>query len=58
MPIELLPSGPIPLIGNNAPTLAALMHRNVRFKKTTTKRTQISPSAAAAALIQDFKVNS
>jgi len=54
MPIEVLPSGPISLIGNNAPTLAALMHRNMRFKKITTKRARIPPSAAAAALIQAF----
>jgi len=58
MPIELLPPGPISFIGNNAPTLAALMHRNMRFKKITTKRARTSPSAAAAALIQAFKVNS
>jgi len=57
-PIELLPSGPISLIGNNAPSLAALMHRNVRFKKITTKRAKTSPSVAAAALAQAFKVNS
>jgi len=55
-PIELLPSGPISLIGNNAPSLAALMHRGVRFKKITTKRTKTSPSVAAAALAQAFKV--
>jgi len=36
-PIELLPSGPISLIGNNAPTLAAIMHRGVCLKKVTTK---------------------
>jgi len=57
-PIELLPSGPISLIGNNAPSLAALMHRNVRFKKITTKRAKISPLVAAAALAQAFQVNS
>jgi len=57
-PIELLPSGPISLIGNNAPSLAALMHRNVRFEKITTKRAKTSPSVAAAALAQAFKVNS
>jgi len=55
-PIELLPSGPISLIGNNAPSLAALMHRGVRFKKITTKWTKTSPSIAAAALAQAFKV--
>ena len=57
-PIELLPSGPISLIGNNAPSLAALMHQNVGFKKITTKRTKTSPSVAATALAQAFKVNS
>jgi len=57
-PIELLPSGPISLIGNNAPTLAALMHRGVRLKKFTTKRTKTSPSVAATPLAQAFKVNS
>jgi len=56
-PIELLPSGPISLIGNNAPTLAALMHRNVRFKKITTRRAKMSPSVAAISLAQGFKVN-
>jgi len=56
-PIELLPSGPISLIGNNAPSLAALMHRNERFKKITTRRAKTSPSVAATALAQAFKVN-
>jgi len=56
-PIKLLPSGPISLIGNNAPTLAALMHRNVRFKKITTRRAKTSPSVAATTLAQAFKVN-
>ena len=55
-PIELLPSGPITLIGHNAPSLAVLMHRNVRFKKTTTKRAKASPPVAAATLAQAFKV--
>jgi len=55
-PIELLPSGPISLIGNNAPSLAALMHRGMRFKKITTKRDKTSPSVAATALAQAFKV--
>jgi len=50
--------GPISLIGNNAPTLAALMHRGVRLKKITTKQTKTSPSLAATALAQAFKVNS
>jgi len=54
--IELLASGPISLIGNNAPSLAALMHRGVRFKKITTKRAKTSPSVIAAALAQAFKV--
>jgi len=44
------------LIGNNAPSLAALMHRGVCFKKITTKRTKTSPSVAAAALAKAFKV--
>jgi len=56
-PIELLPSGPISLIGNNAPTLAARMHRGVRLKKVTTKRAKTSPSVAASTLAQAFKVN-
>ena len=56
-PIELLPSSPISLIGNNAPTLAALMYRNMRFKKITTERAKTSPSVAAATLAQAFKVN-
>ena len=56
-PIELLPSGPISLIGNNAPTLAAIMHRGVRLKKVTTKWVKISPSVAASTLAQAFKVN-
>jgi len=56
-PIELLPSGPISLIGNSAPTLAALMHWSVRFKKITTKGAKTSPSVAAATLAQAFKVN-
>jgi hypothetical protein len=46
------------LIGNNAPTLAAIMHRGVRLKKVTTKRTKTSLSVAAIALAQAFKVNS
>jgi len=57
-PIELLPSGPISLIGNNVPSLAALMHRGVRFKKITTRRAKTSPSVAATALAQAFKVYS
>jgi len=56
-PIELLPSGPISSIGNNAPTLAAIMHRGVRLKIVTTKRTKVSPSVAASTLTQAFKVN-
>jgi len=56
-PIELLPSGLISLIGYNAPTLAAIMHRGVRLKKVTTKRMKTSPSVAATALAQAFKVN-
>jgi hypothetical protein len=56
-PIDLFPSGPISSIGNNAPTLAAIMHRGVRLKKVTTKRSKTSPSVAASALAQAFKVN-
>ena len=56
-PIELLPSGPISLIGNNAPILDAIMHRGVRLKKVTTKRAKISSSVAASTLAQAFKVN-
>jgi len=56
-PIELLPSGPISLIGNNAPTLAVIMLRGVRLKKVTTKQVKISPSVAASTLAQAFKVN-
>jgi len=41
---------------HNAPSLAVLMHRNVCFKKTTTKRSKASPSVAAATLAQAFKV--
>ena len=55
-PIDLFPSGPISSIGNNAPTLAAIMHRGVRLKKVTTKRTKTSPSVAASTLAQAFKV--
>jgi len=55
--IELLPSGPISSIGNNAATLAAIMHRSVRLKKVSTKRTKVSPSVAASTLAQAFKVN-
>jgi len=54
--IELLPSRPISVIGNNAPSLAALMHQNVRFKKITTRRSKTSPTFAAATLAQAFKV--
>ena len=57
-PIELLPSGPISLIGNSAPSLAALIHRGVCFKKITTRRTKTSPSVAAKTLGQAFKLNS
>jgi hypothetical protein len=32
------------------------MHRGVRLKKVTTKRTKISPSVAASTLAQAFKV--
>ena len=56
-PIALSPSGPISSIGNNAPTLAAIMHRGLRLKKVTTKRTKASPSVAASTLAQALKVN-
>jgi len=56
-PIDLFLSGLIFSIGNNAPTLAAIMHRGVRLKKVTTKRTKTSPSVAASTLAQAFKVN-
>jgi len=56
-PIDLFPSCPISSIGNNAPTLAAIMHRGVRLKKVTTKHSKTSPSVAASALAQAFKVN-
>ena len=56
-PIDLFPSGPISSIGNNTPTLAAIMHRGVRLKKVITRRTQISPSVAASTLAQAFKVH-
>jgi hypothetical protein len=56
-PIALLPLGPISTIDNNAPTLAAIMHRGVRLKKVTTKRMKASPSVAASTLAQAFKVN-
>ena len=55
-PIDLFASGPISSIGYNAPTLAAIVHRGIRLKKVTTKRTQTSPSVAASALAQAFKV--
>ena len=57
-PIELLPSGLISLIANNAPTLAAIMHRGVRLKKVNTKWAKISPSLAAFTLARAFKVGS
>jgi len=55
--MDLFPSGPISSIDNNAPTLAAIMHRGVRLKKVTTKRPKTTPSVAASALVQAFKVN-
>jgi len=55
-PTDLFPSGPISSIGNNASTLAAIMHRGVRLKNVATKRTQISSSVAASTLAQAFKV--
>jgi len=55
-PIDLLQSGPISLIGHHVPSLVALTHHNVRFKKTTTKWSKLSPSVAAATLAQVFTV--
>jgi len=56
-PIEIFPSGPFSSIGNNAPTLASIMHQGVRLKKVTTKRMKTSPSVAASTLAPAFKVN-
>jgi hypothetical protein len=56
-PFDLWPESPISLIDHNAPSLAALMHRGVRFKKMTTKRSKAAPSVAASTLAQAFKVN-
>jgi hypothetical protein len=36
--------------------LAAIVHRGIRLKKVTTKKTQIPPSVAASTLAQAFKV--
>jgi hypothetical protein len=55
-PIDLFPSGQVSSIGNNAPTLAAIMHRGVRLKKVTTKRAKTSLSVASSTLAQAFKV--
>jgi len=55
-PIDLFASGPISSIGYNAPTLAAIVHRGIRLKKVTTRRTPTSPSVAASTLAQAFKV--
>ena len=55
-PIDLFASGPVSSIGHKAPTLAAIVHRGIRLKKVTTRRTQTSPSVAASALAQAFKV--
>ena len=55
-PIDLFASGPISSVGHNAPTLAAIVHRGIRLKKVTTKRTQTSPSVAASTLAKAFKV--
>jgi len=44
------------LIGHDAPSLAALMHRGTRLKKMTTKRSKATPLVAAATLAQAFKV--
>jgi len=56
-PIDLHLVSPVSLIGHNAPSLAALMHRGIRFKKMTTKRSKTAPSVAAATLTEAFKVN-
>ena len=57
-PFDLQPVSPVSFIGHDAPTLAALMHRGIRFKKMTTKRSKATPSVAAATLAQAFKVKS
>jgi hypothetical protein len=54
-PIDLFPSGPISSIGHNAPTLASIVHRGVRLRKVTTRRTQTSPTVAAPTLARAFK---
>ena len=55
-PFDLQPVSPISLIGHNTPSLAALMHRGVCFKKMTTKWSKAAPSVATATLAQAFKV--
>ena len=57
-PFDLQPVSLISLIGHEAPTLAALMHRGIRFKKMTTKRSKATLSVAAATLAQALKVKS
>ena len=54
-PIDLFPSGPISSIGHNAPTLASIVHRGVRLRKVTTRRTHTSPTVAAPTLARAFK---
>jgi len=54
-PIDLFPPGPISSIGHNAPTLATIVHRGVRLKKVTTRRTHTPPTVAASTLAQAFK---
>ena len=56
-PFDLRPESPISLISHNAPSLAALMHRGVHFKKMTTKRSKAAPSVAVATLARALKVN-
>jgi hypothetical protein len=56
-PFDLRPISSVSLIGHNAPSLATLMHRGVRFKKMTSKRSKATPSVAATTLTQAFKVN-
>jgi len=55
-PFDLRPVSLVSSIGHDTPSQAALMHRGVRYKKMTTKRTKATPSVAAATLAQAFKV--
>jgi len=59
-PFDLRPISPISLIGYHAPTLAALTHQGAGAKKVFTKqklaKAGVTPSAAAATLVEAFKV--